>query len=127
MQSSRDDAYRRFDPMVAGTDPASMGKRSDDTDGAVAAHPEVSDVVEEDNSGGAAFVEGLTEERTDDHVGSARLIDNGSAEIIVSAAKALSPLGESAVSEIRSPAENETRGLAGRVRVDNRDAAWRCG
>jgi len=111
--------------VLSRSDPFGMGKRSDHADGAVTAHAEVSDVIEEDDSGGAALVEGFAEERSDDHVRSARFIHYSGPEIVVVAAKALAALGERAAAEVRASAEYEASGLSGSVRVDDGDAACR--
>ncbi len=87
---------------------AEMGERRDEADGAVAAHAEVSDVVEEDHAGGAARIDGLAEQGADDEIGTARLVDHGGAELIEIATEALAPLGHRAGAEI-GPAAMTTR------------------
>ena len=68
MQRGRDDANRGFYAMDAGADFAEMRERGDEPDGAVAAHAEISDVVEEDDARGAASVDWFAEEGADDDI-----------------------------------------------------------
>jgi hypothetical protein len=49
----------------------------------VAAHAEVADVVEEDDAGCAGWVGGRAEQRADEDVGAAGLVDQGGAEMVV--------------------------------------------
>jgi hypothetical protein len=109
--------------MVSGKNPAEVRKRGDDADRAMSAHAEVSDIVKEDDSGGACLVQGLAQERADDNVGAPRLVDHGGAEIIVVAAEALAALGKRAVAEVGPSLQNEARGFSGGVGVEDRDAA----
>ena len=72
---------------VPGVDAAEVRERDDDADGAVAAHAEVADVVEEDDAGGAGRIGRLAEQRADDDVGAARLVDDGGAEAVEAVAE----------------------------------------
>ena len=56
VQTGRDYAHGRFNLMVAGTDATQMGQGGDQTNGAMSAHAEIADVVEEDDAGGAVLV-----------------------------------------------------------------------
>jgi hypothetical protein len=59
----------------------------------VAAHSNVSDIIEEDHASGAGFVDRLTEKRTDDDIGASWLIDDGCPEVIMQAKKAVLAIG----------------------------------
>jgi hypothetical protein len=89
----------------------------------VAAHAEISDVVEENDTCGGALVEGLAEERADNYVRPSRLVDDGSAEVVVKAAEAIAPVRERTFTQIGSTADYEARGLSSGVRVDGGDSA----
>ena len=57
----------------------------DEPDGAVAAHAEIADVVEEDHAGRARRVVRLAQQRADHHVRAARLVDDARAEVVEAA------------------------------------------
>ena len=75
-----DGADRRLDAVGARADAAHVGERDDQPDGAVAAHPERADVVEEDDARGAGRVVRLAQQRADEHVRPARLVDDARPE-----------------------------------------------
>ena len=67
---------------VAGLDASEMRERSHEADGAVPAHAEIADVVEENHAGLAGRIRRIAEQRADDGVRSARLVDDRGAEAI---------------------------------------------
>ena len=85
-----DDSDRRFDPMAPRLEPADMRQRHGEANRPVAAHSEVSDIVEENHGGGARRVIRLAEERADERVVAARLVDGGAAEMIELAGEGVS-------------------------------------
>ena len=62
---------------------AEVRQRRQQADGAVTAHAEVADVVEEEDARGARRVARLAQQGADDRVGAARLVDHGGAEGVV--------------------------------------------
>lgn len=82
-------SYGRFDLVCAWRNALHVGEGGDESDGAVATHAQVADIVEEDDAGGAVAVHRCAEESADDDVGTARFGDDCRAEGIVIAAKAL--------------------------------------
>src|SRR5207249_2350918 len=78
-----DDADGRVEAVRAGGDAAEVGQRDGDADGAVAAHADGADVVEEDDAGDAGRLGRLAQQGADEHGGAARLVDHGGAEIVV--------------------------------------------
>ena len=58
------------------------------------AHAEISDIVEEDHARGARRVVGLAEERPDQRIVAARLVDGEAADMIELASEAAKPRGE---------------------------------
>src|SRR5690348_5421847 len=56
----------RLDAMSAWFDAAEVSQRGDDTDRAVAAHAEVSDIVEEQHAGHATVVDWCAQQRADE-------------------------------------------------------------
>ena len=124
MEGCRDDSDRCFNAMDSGADSAQACERGDEPDSAVAAHSNVSDIIEEDHASGAGFVDRLTEKRADDDVGTSWLIDDGCPEVIMQTQKAVLAIGQWASAEVGSSVDDEPRRLSGGVRVEDRNAAW---
>jgi len=74
--------------------PAHVGKGHDQADGPVAAHSEVADIVEENDTSGAHTVQWLDKKRAHDpRSDPARFIDDGRAKAVVSLAERFSVAG----------------------------------
>jgi hypothetical protein len=69
-------ADRRIDLYQPGLHLSGERERRHEADRAVAAHAEVADVVEEDDTEAAIAAVGRTQQRTDDDIGPARLVDD---------------------------------------------------
>ena len=89
----------------------------------MATHAEVSDVVEEDDAGGAVMIDRLAEERSDDDVRTARLGYNCGSKGVVVAAETLEAVGERAFAEVGGSGDYEARGLTPGVRIDDTNFA----
>ncbi len=76
MQDRRDRSHRSLDPVFARSDAAEMAQGLDDADGAVTAHAEESDIVEEGDLRGAVRIVRLLEEGSDDDLVSAWLAED---------------------------------------------------
>jgi hypothetical protein len=87
----------------------------------MAAHAEIADVVEEDHAGGAGGIDGRAQQRADDRVGAARFIDYGRAKEIVLGAEEFEAFGERPRAEVRTAVDDQARGLAAGVGVDEVD------
>lgn len=83
-----------FDAVSARTDPSQMREWNTEPDGAVTAHPEVPDVVEEDHYGGTGGINWFAEQCTDYGIGPARFIDKSRPEPVVVQSKAFQSCGE---------------------------------
>jgi hypothetical protein len=95
-------------------------ERDDQADRAVAAHAEVTHVVEEDHARGAARVGGRQEQPADEHVRAARLVHDRGAEGVVLFAEEGQALGEGSAAQVGGrPPDDDPCGLAARVRVDD--------
>ena len=112
-----DDSDRRFDPMAPGLDPAHMRKRHGEANRPVAAHAEVSDIVEENDAGRARRVMRFAKERADERVVAARLVDGGAAEMIELAGEASEPFGKRTFAQRRPAIDDDASGLALRMGV----------
>src|SRR5690606_8756393 len=71
-----DDADRCLQAIPSGADASQVGERDDHADGAVAAHIEVADVVEEDHARTTGVVARLAKESADHDVRSAGLVND---------------------------------------------------
>ena len=110
------------DAAHARADAAQVGQRHHQPDGAVAAHAEEADVVEEDHAGLARGVVRLAEQRAHDGVVAARLVDDGRADVVEVVAEAVEALLDRAAAEIGAARDDDARGLAAGVGIDYVDA-----
>src|SRR5579863_3218650 len=122
VQSCRDEAHGRLDAMVADFNFPKIGKRNNEADGAMNAHPEVADVVKEDDARRIGGVDRLAEHRADDNVGATGFIHRGTAEMIVLAAKDLQALGHRTGIEVRTTAYDDASRFTAGVRINHMDA-----
>ena len=104
----RNAAHGRFEQVPARGDPSQVAQRDGDADRSVAAHAEIADVVEEDHAGDAGRILGRAQQRTDQHVGAARLADDRPPEVVVDGSKSLAPLGQGPRTKV-GPAAVTTR------------------
>src|SRR5262245_8679262 len=118
-QRGGDDAHRRVQAMLARLDASQVRERHHEADGAVAAHADHANVVEEDDARSAALLERRHEKRADDHVGAARLVDASGAVTVELARQALAARSQAAAAEVREPVDHDARGLAAGMRVDD--------
>jgi hypothetical protein len=77
VQSGAHNTYRRFNPMLARLDSSHMRERYDQTDGPVAAHAEVTHVIEKNGASRALFVVWFHQQGADNDIRPARFIHNG--------------------------------------------------
>ncbi len=89
----------------------------------MAAHADVSDIVEEDDAGRAGAVARLAQQRPNDRVVSVRLVDGEAAEMIELAGEAGKPLGERAVAKRRAAIDDHARRLALGMGIDDAHGA----
>ena len=85
----------------------------------MAAHAEVSDIVEENDAGGARRVVRLAKQRADQCVMAARLVYGAAAEMIELAGEASEPFGKRAFAQRRPAIDDHASGLALRMGVDD--------
>ena len=119
MQGGGDDADGGFDFVSTGREASGMGEGDHQTDGAVTAHAEHTDVVEKDHARGARWILRLDEQGANDHIGAARFIHNGGAVVIVVALEQGAPGGERAATEVGATLHDDARGLATGMRIDD--------
>ena len=117
METGGHDADGRVDLVNAGRDPPQMGQRRDDSDGAVAAHSQISGVVEENDARRAAFLVRLYQHRPDQDIRPARLAADPAPKRIEVLSKCFHAPGERSVAEVRASLDHGTRRLAAGMRV----------
>jgi hypothetical protein len=118
--------YWRFDQMLSRSDSAHVSESGYEADGSVAAHSEVSDIVEEDDSGGGCGIDWFAEECSDDDLGSAGFADDSAAEMIEFGLKPLHSIGKISGAEIGATCNNDSRWFPFRVGVDDLDPGIGC-
>jgi len=126
VEVSRNGAYWRLDAMFSRGDSAHVCEGCYETDGSVAAHSEVSDIVEEDDSGCGFGIDWFAEERSDDDFGSAGFADDSAAEMIEFGLKTPHSIGKIFGAEIGSTCDDNSRWFPFRVGVDDLDTAIGC-
>ena len=119
-QFDANDADRRLEPMRAKADAAEMRERHGSADRGVTAHPEIADIVEEYQAGGAGRVDRLAENRADQRVVASRLEDREAPDIIELLGEAPGAGSDSGPRPQRRAAFNdEPGGLAFGMGIDN--------
>jgi hypothetical protein len=121
VQFRADYANGRFKLMEAGLDPAEMRNRGDHSDGAVAAHTQITDIVEKDNTGHAARFVAIAEQRSDHGVRPARLIDNCGTVAIEACVESLTPVDERASAKIGAAGNHHACRFSACVRINHTD------
>src|ERR1019366_8836522 len=106
----------------AALDAAHVFQGGQQADGAVAAHAQVADVVEEDHAGVVGGAGRLAQQRAHDGVVAARLIHGGRAEAVEPGAEAGQALGDGAVAQVGAARDDDARGFSAGVRINNLDA-----
>lgn len=107
--------------MLATANATKVSQRGDDADGAVTAHPEITDIIEEDDTrcGGGIFR--LAEERADEHVGAAWFVDDRGPERIVLRGEAAGAMRERMIAKVGPPGDHDPGGLARSMGIDDLD------
>jgi hypothetical protein len=124
MQLDFDNADRRLDEVMAWLDAALEGKRGGDADDSMAAHAQVSSVVEEDDRGRASGVDRLEEKCTDQHIGAAGLAQDGAAVEVVLGAQEFESLGQRPGAQEGPPGDYGSGRFSRGVRVDHFYTRW---
>lgn len=122
VESCGDDSDGGFDPMITRHDAFEVSERGDETDGSVAAHAEEPHIIKEDDTGNAGGVGWGNQDRADEHIGAARFIDGGGAEVVEARPEDGELLGGVAGPEVGSAGDDDARGFAAGVGVDDGDA-----
>ena len=105
--------------MPAWLKAAQVFQRDNESHHAVSAHSEVTDIVEEHDAGRARRVCRLTKKRADEHVRTARFVDDSRTETIMLFAQNLQTVSHAAATKFGSSTHDDACRFPGRVRVDD--------
>lgn len=119
-------ADRRFDAMDTGLDVPKVGQRRHQADGPVAAHAEVTGVVEKDHSGTGARVLRFAEQSPHQHVAATGFEHGSGAPGIESLGENASAFSHAALAKVRKTVDHQAGRFAAGVRIDNADALHGC-
>lgn len=117
VQGGSNDANGSFNAVLAGTDAAHVRESSNEANGTVAAHAQVTYVVEEDDAGNAGTIGRFEKRCADNHVRAARFVDDGGTEGVMLFAKHVQSFGYCAPTEVRPPIDDNASGFATSVRI----------
>jgi hypothetical protein len=104
-----------IDGICASTNAPEMGEGGDESDGAVATHAEVADIVEKNHPEIGIRVMGWAEVSANDDVVATWLKHDTPANSIVVGAEPCHTVGKWLYGQVREPTENDTCGFAGGV------------
>ena len=108
--------------MLSRPDAAQVCEGDNDPDCAVTAHAKISDVVKEDDACDARFVARFAQERADEYVGAAGLVDDGGPETVVMLPKSPELVGDRTAAQVGSPADDDACGFAAGMGIDDLDS-----
>ena len=108
-----------FNAVEAGLDPPHVGERDGEADGAVAAHVEVADVIEEDDAGRTGGVSRFAEEGSDYGVRGAGFVADGGAVAVEPGAEEVETLAQRSVAESGATGDDEAGGFAGGMGIND--------
>ena len=111
----------RFDAMCAGLQSTEGSERGHESNRAVAAHADGTDIVEEDDAQRARRVGRFADEGADEDIRAARFVDHGGAEMVVHFAEDLGSFRHRPDAEIGAAGDDDACRFAGRMRVDGVD------
>src|SRR5579859_399270 len=126
VERSGDDPNGRLDPVRPGPDAPQVGEGGQQTDGSMAAHAQVADVVEKDDPRDARGVLGFDQDGADDHNRAARFLDDRRADMVVSLAEFFQLVGGASFAKRGTASDHDPGGFAACVGINN-GKAWRHG
>src|SRR5579871_2195045 len=92
----------RVDAVLSWLDPAEIGEGGHQTDGAVAAHSKIANVVEKNDSGRARRDSRRTKQAANQDIRAARLVDDGGPQPVVSVLQNPAALGNRSAAQFRT-------------------------
>jgi hypothetical protein len=89
----------------------------------MAAHAEVTDIIEEDDSGGAGWIGRFEKSCADNDIGAAGFVHDGGTKAVMSPAKNVQSFRHAAAAEVGPAADNDASRFATGVRVYDGNAS----
>jgi hypothetical protein len=114
---STDNANRSFYFESAGLNFAEVRESGDQANGAVAAHADVADIIEKDDTELAGRVGGFAEECAHNGVVAAGFVDDSGTKAVMRCTKARETVTHAAAAKIRATGNNQPRGLTAGMRI----------
>ena len=115
LQIDFDHADRGLDELLARPKPAKKSKRSGNADDAVAAHSQISGVIEEDDARCAGRIEGLNQQGSNENVGAARFAQDRAAVKVVFSAEQLESFRQRSRAKVRAAGDDAAGRFSGGV------------
>ena len=121
VQRRCDDPDRSFDLVLSGFEAVQVGESDHKANRAMTAHSEITDVVEEDHSADAGLVHRFDEQRADDRLRAAWLVDDGRPIAVELEPESLAAFRHWSGTKVRSARHGDTGWLAAGVRINDGD------
>ena len=119
-QANIDDTHRCFETMRAELQAPEPGERRHQTDRTMTAHAEIADIIEKNHGRGAIGLRRRLQQRADQHLRTARLVDHRRAEMVVVALQLPNSVGHAPV-QLRPALQHHARRFTARMRIDHPD------
>ena len=100
-------------------DSAQVGQRRQHADGSVTAHPQIINIIKEDDGGAGIRTCRVEQERAHHHFRAAGFADDSRPEVVKLRAKPLQTLGDCAISQVRSSSDDDSGRLAFSMRIND--------
>src|ERR1700761_6957170 len=125
VQSCADHAHGGFNLVRSRPNASEMGESCHYADGAMPAHAQISNIVEEDDSGCVAAIGGFPQKRSHQNIRTARFVHHSRPEAVEFSRKTTETLGERAAAEVRTAFDHHTRWLTCCMGVEDMDGPHR--
>ncbi len=123
VEGGGDGADGGVDAECTGVELVEVGEGDNEADGAVAAHAEVADVVEEEDAGLTGGVMGRDEEGTHHDIRTTGFVDDGGAEGVELILETPEAVGQGTVAEVGAALEDDAGGFTAGMGVEDADPA----
>jgi hypothetical protein len=111
--------------MLTRADETEMRQRGHDTDGAVSAHAEIANIIEEDDARGVTWIYGFAQEGPYNHLRPARFGDDFGSKTVMVLAERPQTIWKIAGSKVGSAVDNDPGGFSGGMRINDAEALER--
>lgn len=123
VQGGSDNTNGRLDAVPAGMNAAHVGESGNEPNGSMAAHAEVTDVIEEDDTCDAGRIGRFEQGCANDNIGAAGFIYDCGTKGVMTFAKSFEPVLHAAMTEVRPTTDDDASRLAAGVGVYDGDSS----